>query len=37
MLRRPYMRSQNEADASGFVLVTDLIPDAVLEIRYYST
>lgn len=25
-----------EEDASGFVLITDLIPDAILEIRYYS-
>lgn len=24
-------------DSSGFVLVTDLVPDAVQEIRYYST
>ncbi|MBR6735348.1 MAG: M15 family metallopeptidase [Oscillospiraceae bacterium] len=24
-------------DALGFVLITDLIPDAILEIRYYST
>ena len=24
-------------DASGFVLVTDIVPDAILEIRYYST
>lgn len=24
-------------DAIGFVLITDLIPDAILEIRYYST
>ena len=24
-------------DKSGFVLLTDVIPDAVLEIRYYST
>ena len=31
------MFSKNEADASGFVLVTDLIPDAVQEIRYFST
>lgn len=26
-----------EEDASGFVLLTDVIPDAILEIRYYST
>jgi len=26
-----------ENDASGFVLVTDVIPEAILEIRYYST
>ena len=24
-------------DASGFVMLTDVIPDALLEIRYYST
>ena len=24
-------------DASGFVLVTDIIPDVVLDIRYYTT
>ena len=24
-------------DASGFVLVSDAVPDAILEIRYYST
>ena len=24
-------------DASGFVLVNDVVPDAILEIRYYST
>ncbi|MDO4739384.1 MAG: M15 family metallopeptidase [Eubacteriales bacterium] len=26
-----------ENDRSGFVMITDVIPDAVLEIRYYST
>ena len=26
-----------EADASQFVNITDIIPDAILEIRYYST
>lgn len=26
-----------EEDASQFVLLTDIIPDAILEIRYYST
>lgn len=25
------------SDASGFVLLTDYVPDAILEIRYYST
>ncbi len=25
------------SDASGFVLLTDVVPDAILEIRYYST
>ena len=24
-------------DASGFVLLSDAVPDAILEIRYYST
>ena len=24
-------------DASDFVLITDAVPDAILEIRYYST
>lgn len=24
-------------DSSGFVLLTDVIPDAIPEIRYYST
>ena len=26
-----------EYDSSDFVRVTDVIPDAILEIRYYST
>ena len=26
-----------EADSSHFVVITDVIPDAILEIRYYST
>ena len=26
-----------EADASGFCIVTDSVPDAILEMRYYST
>ena len=26
-----------EQDASAFVLLTDVVPDAILEIRYYST
>lgn len=30
------MRLEN-TDASGFVLVSDVIPDAILDIRYYST
>ena len=24
-------------DPSGFVVITDVVPDAILEIRYYST
>lgn len=31
------LRSESPGDASGFVLVTDVIPDAILEIRYHST
>lgn len=31
------LRSEAPGDASGFVLVSDYIPDAILEIRYYST
>ena len=27
----------SSTDSSGFVLLTDVIPDAILEIRYYST
>jgi len=27
----------NVYDSAGFVLITDVIPDAILEIRYYST
>lgn len=30
-------RSSGEADASGFVLLTDVVPDALLEMRYAST
>ena len=26
-----------ESDASGFVLLSEVVPDAILEIRYYST
>ena len=26
-----------EEDASGFVLISDVVPDAILEIRYFST
>lgn len=28
---------QHSADASGFVSITDAVPDVILEIRYYST
>ena len=28
---------RRSSDSSGFVLLTDVIPDALLEIRYYST
>ena len=30
-------RSMNAADPSGFVVLTDVVPDVILEIRYYST
>ena len=33
----PGPRSEAPGDATGFVLLTDVIPDAILEIRYYST
>ena len=26
-----------EFDSSDFVAITDMVPDAILEIRYYST
>ncbi|MCF0230455.1 MAG: M15 family metallopeptidase [Parasporobacterium sp.] len=29
-------RSQGPDDPSGFVLITDVIPEAILEVRYYS-
>ena len=29
--------SMNAADPSGFVVLTDVVPDVILEIRYYST
>ncbi len=34
---QPATRSSGPADASGFVLLSDAVPDAILEIRYYST
>lgn len=30
-------KSSPELDSSGFVNLTDVVPDAILEIRYYST
>ena len=30
-------KAKTSDDASGFVLLTDAVPDAILEIRYYST
>ncbi len=30
-------KSKNAADRSGFVVVSEVIPDVILEIRYYST
>ena len=29
-------KSQSASDANGFVVLTDVIPDAVIELRYYS-
>ncbi len=34
---KPDKKVMEQTDASGFVLVSDVIPDAVLDIRYYST
>lgn len=34
---KPSVKTAPEEDASDFVLVTDVVPDAILEIRYYST
>ena len=30
-------KPQPEFDSSDFVAITDVVPDAILEIRYYST
>ena len=30
-------RPMSVGEAAGFVLLTDVIPDVILEIRYYST
>ena len=30
-------RSTSPADSSGFVVLSEVVPDAILEIRYYST
>ena len=30
-------RSTSPADSSGFVILSEVVPDAILEIRYYST
>ena len=32
-----HLATDKTLDSSGFVTVTDVIPDAILEIRYYST
>ena len=34
---RSFDKNSVTMDPSGFVLLTDLVPDAILEIRYYST
>ena len=34
---RTESRSVDPADPSGFVTLTDVVPDVILEIRYYST
>ena len=35
--RQNSVSSVSESDASGFVLLSEAVPDAILEIRYYST
>ena len=30
-------RSVSEADPSGFVVLSEVVPDVILEVRYYST
>ena len=30
-------KSKNAADRSGFVVLSEAVPDVILEIRYYST
>lgn len=36
-VRQEPVSSVSESDASGFVLLSEAVPDAILEIRYYST
>ena len=31
------LRSVGGADTTGFVVLTDVVPDVILEMRYYST
>ena len=31
------VKTAPEDDASGFVVLTDVVPDAILEVRYYGT
>ena len=37
MAQQNILRTPENTDPSGFVLVSDVIPDAILDIRYYST
>ncbi|MBQ7217747.1 MAG: C40 family peptidase [Synergistaceae bacterium] len=36
-MKKPIKATVDPEDSSGFVLLSDAVPDAILEIRYYST
>ena len=36
-MKKPIKASVDPEDSSGFVLLSEAVPDAILEIRYYST